>query len=197
MTSEHAGEVEHPPQPPATGAAGAPATGATAGARRAPEVAADLMDPNPPVVSPATRVGDVARLLLEQHLPGVPVVDNAGRLQGVVTQADLVTRHARVHFPRYLAILGMPVRLGGERQFEEEMRHILGRTAADVMTTNPVTVAPTTPLDDVATLMAEKGADPVLVVQNDRLAGMITRADLVRLVVVEEQDTGPSNGNGE
>jgi CBS domain-containing protein len=65
----------------------------------APRVAADLMDPNPPTVPPTLPVGDVARLLLERRLSGVPVVAPSGELLGVVTQVDLVARHAHVHLP--------------------------------------------------------------------------------------------------
>jgi CBS domain-containing protein len=153
---------------------------------KVPSIAADLMDPNPPSVRPETRVGDVARLLLERHLSGVPVVSETGEVLGVVTQADLVSRHAYVHFPFYLNILGGVIPLTSTRHFREEMRRVIGRTAADVMTTDPCVVAEDTDLREVATRMAEDGADPVVVVRDGRLAGLLTRADLVRLIVVEE-----------
>jgi CBS domain-containing protein len=135
-------------------------------------------------------VGEVAKTLLEHHLSGVPVVGADGDLLGLVTQADLVSRHAHVHFPFYLSVLGGVIPLAGERRFQEEMRRILGRTAAQVMTTKPTkpaTVTPDTPLEDIATLMAEHGVDPVVVVREGRLAGLITREDIVRLVAVEDQ----------
>ena len=159
-------------------------------ANNPPNVAADLMNPAPPSVGPHTKVGDIARLLLEHHLSGVPVVAPTGEVIGLVTQADLVTRHARVHFPFYLNILGGSIPLVGERRFREEVRHIIGRTAADVMTTDPETVEPDTALEDVATQMAEHDIDPLIVTRGDRLAGLITRADIVRLVAMEEGSGG-------
>jgi CBS domain-containing protein len=156
---------------------------------RPPRVAADLMDAQPPMVSPQTSVGDVARLLVERHLSGVPVVTPTGELIGLVTQADLVTRHAHVHFPFYLNLLGGVIPFG-ERHFRQEMRRITGRTAADVMSEDPYTVDEDTPLEDIATRMAEDGIDPVVVVRGDKLAGLITREHLVRLVVSEEAPTG-------
>ncbi len=159
--------------------------------RMAPRTAADLMNPRPPVVFPTARVGNVARLLLDLHLSGVPVVRESGEVLGVVTQADLVTRHAHVHFPVFLNILGAAIPLnplGGEQQFEEDVRRVVGRTAAEIMTDDidHFAVREDTPLDDVATKMARDGVDPVVVLRGDRLAGVITRADLVRLVIVEE-----------
>ena len=151
-----------------------------------PRVAADLMDPNPPAVAPDTRVGDVARLLLERHLSGVPVVAQTGELMGVVTQADLVARHARVHFPVYLSLLGSVIPVANRRHFEDDLRHVAGRTAAEVMTADPYTAREDTPLEDIATRMAEDGEDPVVVVRGNRVVGLITRADLVRLVAIEE-----------
>jgi len=158
-------------------------------APRPPQVAADLMDRQPPTVSPQTSVGEVARLLVERHLSGVPVVATTGELIGLVTQADLVTRHAHVHFPFYLSLLGGTIPFG-ERHFRQEMRRITGRTAADLMSEDPYTVDEDTPLDDVATRMAEDGVDPVVVVRGDKLAGLITREQLVRLVVSEEAPAG-------
>lgn len=155
----------------------------------APRVAADLMDRNPPAALPTTRVGEIARLLLDRHLSGVPVVAESGELIGLVTQADLVARHAHVHFPFYLNLLGGSIPLRGEHHFREEMRRITGRTAADIMSTDPYTAGADTPLEDVATRMAEHGVDTVPVVDRDKLVGLITRADLVRLVA-EEETTG-------
>lgn len=159
----------------------------------APQTAADLMDARPAVVFPTARVGAIARLLLERHLSGVPVVAETGEVLGIVTQGDLVTRHAHVHFPVFLNILGAAIPLSplrGEQQFQEDVRRVTGRTAADVMTkdVDDFVVSEETPLDDVATKMAREGIDPVIVLRGDRLAGVITRADLLRLVIVEESD---------
>jgi CBS domain-containing protein len=136
-------------------------------------------------------VGDVARLLVQRHLSGVPVVAETGELLGAVTQVDLIARHAHVHLPLYLNVLGGRIPLGGEHRFREELRRITGRRAADVMTTEPYTVEADTPLEDIATRMAEHEADPAVVVQQGRLVGLITRADLVRLVVLEDQEPAP------
>ncbi|MBI3971633.1 MAG: CBS domain-containing protein [Chloroflexi bacterium] len=157
----------------------------------APSVVADLMDRSPPTVPPTATVGEVARILLQHHLSGVPVVSVTGEVLGVVTQADLVARHAHVHFPFYLSILGGWIPLTGEHHFQEEFRRITGRTAADIMTTKPYMVGENAALEDVATRMAENGIDSVVVVRGRRLVGLLARADLVRLVAIEETGSVP------
>ena len=63
---------------------------------------------------------------------------------------------------------------------------MLGITAADVMTREVKTVTPDTDIDDVATLMFEKGENPVPVVENGRLVGIISRTDIIRLLIRQE-----------
>jgi CBS domain-containing protein len=160
-----------------------------------PRTAADLMDRRPATVPPTATVGQVARLLLERHVSGLPVVAESGEVIGLVKEADLVTRHATVHFPTYVSLFGMAVPLQTprqERELDEETRRIIGRTAAEVMTEDidPYVVSEDTPIGDVALKLAQDGLDPVVVLHGDRLAGLITRADLVRLVAFEEGTLG-------
>ena len=56
-------------------------------------------------VTPEARVGAVARLMVDNGIGGVPVVDAAGKVVGTVTQSDLVVRNANIHFPRFLQFL--------------------------------------------------------------------------------------------
>src|SRR5262249_8341912 len=139
--------------------------------------------------------GEVARVLLDAHLSGVPVVADSGEVIGLVRLVDLVERHAKVHFPVYIALFGAPVNLTPwrrQREFEDEAEHVLARTAAQVMTSgcDDFVVAEDTPLEDVAEKLARHHVDPVIVLRRDRLAGLITRADLVRLVAIEEGSAG-------
>jgi CBS domain-containing protein len=149
------------------------------------------MDRQPPVVRPDTLVGDVARLIVEHHTSGVPVLAESGEVVGLVTEADLVARHAHIHFPTYLALFGMVFPLStprAARELDEETQKVIGRTAADVMTDDygHHVVTEDTAVEDVAERLAEPGNDPLLVMRGDRLAGVITRTALVKLVVLEE-----------
>jgi CBS domain-containing protein len=130
-------------------------------------------------------VGQVARRLVENSLGGVPVTDERGRLVGIVTASDLVVKHAHVHGPTYLGILGGVIPFETRRQ-DEEMRRALGVTAGDVMTSKVWSIGPDAEVDDAATIMVEEGAGTLAVVDEGRVVGTISEADIVRLLVVEE-----------
>ncbi len=142
-----------------------------------------------PVVSarPDMKVGAVARLLVDHDIDGLPVVDENGKVVGVVTDSDLIVRNADLHFPRFLQILDARIFLESPKQFDEEIRRLLGATAADVMSSPAITVGPDDDIDRAATLMMEKKIHILPVVEAGRLVGIVTQADLVRLIAEQEQ----------
>jgi CBS domain-containing protein len=153
--------------------------------------AADLMDRQPPAVLPDALVGDVARLIVERHVSGVPVVARSGEVLGLVTEADLVARHAHLNFPTYLSLFGMAIPIDTfrrRRELDAETRRVVARTAGEIMTEKfgDHTVTEDTSLEDVAERLSKVGLNPLVVLRGDRLAGLITRTDLVRLVAIEE-----------
>lgn len=145
----------------------------------------ELMNSTAGTISRQTAVGDIARLLLENSVSGVPVTDNRGRLIGIVTASDLVVKHAHVHGPTYLGILGGVIPFESRRQ-DEEMRRALGATANDIMTTKVFSIDPDSDVDDAATIMVDEDVRIVVVVENARVVGTISEIDIVRLLVVEE-----------
>jgi len=88
--------------------------------------AKEIMTPQVITVSPATPVAEIAHLLREKHISGVPVVNEAGKVVGIVTEIDLIKRHARIHFPVYLPFLESLVFLESSRHYQEEVRRALG-----------------------------------------------------------------------
>ena len=137
-------------------------------------------------------MGDVARLIVERHVSGVPVVARSGEVVGLVTEADLVARHAHLNFPTYLSLFGMAIPIDTirrRRELDAETRRVVARTAGEIMTEkfSNHTVTEDTPLEDVAERLSKDGLNPLVVLRGDRLAGLITRTDLVRLVAVEER----------
>ena len=118
---------------------------------------ADIMTKNVITVRPDTPVGDVARVFRQHSLSGLPVVNEEGYLVGVITERDMITRHARPHLPAYLPVLGAYIPLG-RKEYRESLRRITGVVAQDIMTTPAPTIAADAEIEDLATLMVEEDA---------------------------------------
>lgn len=152
----------------------------------------DLMQSPAPAVRPDAQVTDVARLILDRNLSGVAVVDGSGRVRGVVTQADLVAKHARVYAPLYLGILGgiLPFDTG---RTEEELRHVLAVTAAELMSEREHLIDGDAEIDDAASRMVEHRENPLLVMEGETLVGMLSQTDVIGLLLREELESGDGN----
>lgn len=149
--------------------------------------ARDIMTGEVATVSPEASVRELAELLARIGVSGVPVVDEDGRLVGIVTEGDVILQDADLHFPHYVQILESFIYLESVRKFEERFRKAFGAKVGDIMSTELVTVAPETPVSDVATVMADKNVNRVPVVDGTRLVGIITRGDIVRAIAQERE----------
>lgn len=135
-----------------------------------------------------THVYEIARLLIEHGISGVPVVNSDGGLVGIITEGDLMVETASLHYPTYLQILDGIVYLQSTKKYETELRKALATVAADLMTPNVIAVTPETDLGDLARLMFEKHVHPVPVVQDGKVVGIVSRADLIRLMIKESEE---------
>lgn len=134
---------------------------------------------------PDTDVSTLARSMLDRHVSGLPVVDEDGRLLGLVTAEDLVTKQARVHFPIYFGLLGGIVTLEAPGT-EEEIERALATNAEQIMERRPVTASPDDAIEDVAALMVDKHANPIPVLDGGRLVGIVSHRDIIRLLVLPD-----------
>lgn len=143
--------------------------------------AKDVMTSPVITVDPQTPVKEVAQLLLTHHISGVPVVSE-GKLVGIVTEADLL------HKERPATEEGGLLRLLRRGQLAEVERKAEGLVARDVMTSPVVTVTESTPLREVAALMARRQINRVPVVRGDQVVGIVSRADVLRALVRTDEE---------
>jgi len=136
-------------------------------------------------VGPEASVGEIARIMTETPTAHVVVTGEDGHPAGIISARDLVARHAKLHFPTYFALLGYTVPIETRRD-DREIEKALATTARDLMSKDLITVDPDADVDQAATLMLDRDVSCLPVVQEGRLAGIITEADIVKLLVVEE-----------
>jgi CBS domain-containing protein len=145
--------------------------------------AKEIMTTSVITVAPDTPVAEIARLLREKHISGAPVVDKAGKVVGIVTEIDLIKRHARLHFPVYLPFLDSLIFLESPRHYQDEVRRVLGTTAQEIMTQPVRTARPETDVEEIATMMVEERTNPIPILdETGVLVGIVSHTDIVRLV---------------
>jgi CBS domain-containing protein len=148
---------------------------------------ADIMDSDPVAVSPDDDVETVVRLLRRHELPGLPVVNDGGRCVGIVTEADLVLgdEEGDLHIPHYIELFGGVVFLEPLRRFEDRLRKAAASTVADLMTPDPVTVAPGASVKQAGKLIVPRAHNRLPVVEHGRLVGVVTRVDVLEALTRE------------
>ena len=145
------------------------------------EYVRDIMDSTPATVAVDSPVEEVVKALRTHELPGLPVVDDEGRCVGIVTEADLVLPddEGDLHIPHYINLFGGTVFLEPLGRFEERLRKAFASKAEDMMTRDPMTVAPDTTVRDAARIIHESGHNRLPVVEDERLVGVVTRVDVL------------------
>lgn len=131
-------------------------------------------------------VREAMTLLVDREVDAGPVLDEEGRVIGILSTADLVVRDARLHVPTVINLLGVNIELP-HKSIDEEIVKALGASVGDVMTKGAVTCRKDDTLEDAATLMHEHDVSRLAVVDSlGRLEGIVARGDIVRVLVREE-----------
>ena len=148
---------------------------------------ADIMETDVPAVYATDTVERVLEVLKEHELPGIPVINEGGRCVGIITEEDLVLsgEDADLHLPHYFQLFGGFVFLESLGHFEERLRKAVASTAADLMTEHPVTIEPSSSVEEAARLIARKKHNRLPVVEHGRLVGVVTRLDVLEALTKE------------
>ncbi len=144
--------------------------------------ARDIMTTDVVTVQPDTRVSEVARLMSEHAISGLPVVDEDDRVLGVITEADMMVRNSRFKMPTFIVFLDSFISLETPAHFRKRLEHMLGNTASEIMSKPAVTIGPGATIEELSSLMIERKMNPIPVVENDHLVGIISRSDIIRLM---------------
>jgi len=152
------------------------------------------MTPGVATVHPDTTLSDAARTMIQFGISGLPVIDAAGELVGILTEGDLLRRAetgTERRRPRWLEFIVGPGRMA------EEYVHAHGRKVEEVMTPDVITVAEEAPLQEVVRIMEERRIKRVPVVSEGKIVGIISRANLVQALARLAEEAPPSQVNDE
>jgi CBS-domain-containing membrane protein len=141
--------------------------------------AKDIMTKDVITVRPDATIDDLARLLVKHDISGVPVVDDKGRLRGIVTENDLITKNSRLHLPTILRLFDAYIPLGTGKM-EDEMRRMAASRVDEICTKEVITVDYEASAEYIATIMTEKKIHLLPVLEEGKLAGIIGKKDVIR-----------------
>lgn len=144
----------------------------------------DIMTAKVITVSPGMGIIDAARVLMENHINGAPVVDVEGRLVGILTRDDLISQQKTLPLPSFFPVLDGIIPLVTPRQIEKEMEKITATTVGHAMTAKLITVKPETEIEVVAGLMVDKKIHTIPVVDDDGcLIGIVGKEDVLKTLL--------------
>ena len=128
-------------------------------------------------VKPSTPVREAAQIFLERRISAVPVVDEQGKLIGIVSEGDLMRRvEAGTEQKRPWWLQGFI----GDETLAAEFVKAHGRKVADVMTRHVISASPDTPLSEIAGLLEKNSIKRVPILKGDQLVGIVSRANLIQ-----------------
>jgi CBS domain-containing protein len=149
--------------------------------------AADLMTRKLVSVTADTPLAEVAKLVLERRITALPVLDDGGRLIGMVSESDLVRCSADDHGADrawWLTLLTSPGRVRRDDLTTD------GRKVSDVMSKDVLMVREDEPLPHLIELLAKSNIKRLSVVRDGRLTGMVSRVDVLRHLAITYAKNG-------
>ncbi len=149
--------------------------------------ARDIMQKDVITATPETKTVQAAKVMLENRVNGLPVVDEQGLLKGILCQSDLIAQQEELRLPSFFTLLDGFIPLSSYKQFEKEVLKIAAVSVGQAMTADPVTVGPEASLTEIATLMVSKNIHTLPVVDGGRLIGVIGKEDVLRTLIPGEK----------
>ena len=145
--------------------------------------AKDIMSTQLITLAPDMDFSSAARILMEKHINGAPVVNADGELVGILCQSDLVAQQKKPPVPSLLTLLDSFVQLTSSRHLEQQARKIAALTVGEAMSAAPVTVRSDTTLETIAALMVDSNLHTLPVVDDGNLVGIIGKEDVLRTLL--------------
>ncbi|QPJ64631.1 MAG: CBS domain-containing protein [Candidatus Nitrohelix vancouverensis] len=141
--------------------------------------AKDIMTTNVVSIRKDASIEDLSKLFLKHKVNGLPVMDEKGKLAGIVTEGDLIDQNKQIHIPTAIALFDAVIFLESQQKFEEELKRITGGRVEDIYTADAISVSPESSVQEVASLMADKDIHTIPVLDQGKLVGIIGKTDII------------------
>jgi CBS domain-containing protein len=150
-------------------------------AKTVAKAVSEVMTPNPLTVTPTTPLKEAVQLLADNHISGLPVIDEGGTAVGELSETDLMWQASGATLPAYIMLLDSVIYLTNPARYSQELHKALGQTVGDVMTDKVNTIGDQDSLQKAAQLMHDEHIRRLIVINAERrVVGILTRGDIVR-----------------
>jgi CBS-domain-containing membrane protein len=144
------------------------------------QTAAQIMTRDVFTVHQDTELSALAKLFVKHNVNAMPVVDDAGKLVGMVTQTDLVEQDKPLHIPTVISLFDWVIYLESPKSFAEEVRKVTARKVGEICSREVPTCSPETPASEIASLMVDNRVHLVPVIDDGEMVGVVARLDIIR-----------------
>ena len=148
--------------------------------------AKDIMETKIISVTPDTAIQKAVKILLENHINGVPVVNEKDELVGILCQSDLIFQQKEIPFPPIFTMLDSFIPLSSSQSMEDYFQKMSAISVDQAMEKKPVTIGSETLVSEIANLMVEKHFHTIPVVDNKKLVGIIGKEDILKTLISKE-----------
>lgn len=147
----------------------------------------DIMTKEVITVSEDDTIEKCANLLITHNLSGLPVLDDNGKIKGIVTEGDLIRRISRIEGPAALEVLGGIFYLESPKKFMDKVKNSMGSKARDIMTKDIITISPDKEMEEGATLLVKNKIKRLPVIDKEgNLIGIVSRKDIMNYLFDKE-----------
>jgi len=147
---------------------------------------AQVMTHNPIMVNPQTPLKQAIQILAEKQISGLPVVDDMGKLVGIISETDLMWQETGITPPAYIMFLDSVIYLQNPVTYERDLHKALGQTVGEVMSNNPITISPDQSLKAAAKIIQDHKVRRLPVVDDTgTVIGILTRGDIIRTMAYD------------
>lgn len=145
--------------------------------------AKDIMTADPVVVAQDGDISKATAIMIEKGFNGLPVVDDSGRLVGIICQSDIIVQQKKLPLPSFFTFLDGFISLRSMKTLEKEAQKIAATTVGQAMTPDPVSVSPDTGIETLAALMVDNNFHTLPVVADGKVVGVVGKEDVLKTLI--------------
>lgn len=146
-------------------------------------LAKDIMTKDVISVRPEEKVENAAKILLDNKISGIPVVDEHNHVIGIITEKDLMVKASELKVPFYLTLFDSIIFLENPIRFNNDLKKYTASDVKEAMTEKVYSVEEDTPVSEVVAMMQKRRINRVPVLRHGKLIGIISRNDILKAMV--------------